>query len=465
MKENKMGTMPMTKLIFSMSLPAMFSMLIQALYNIVDSIFVSFLGENALTAVSLVYPMQMLIISFAVGTGVGINSLISRRLGEKEYDEASHAANHGLVLGFITWIIFALIGIFFTKPFISSMAKGASDVSADIINWGVDYMWVVMVFSFGVFIEVSIEKSIQATGNMLYPMIFQLIGAVINLIFDPIFIFGFGFIPAMGVKGAAIATVMGQIIAMFYALYIALKKDFHVKFTLKNFKFRLKTVKDIYVVGIPSIVMQSIASVLITFLNKILIVLTPTAVTVLGVYYKLQSFVFMPVFGLTQGVMPIMGYNYGARNSDRVKKSFKLLLTVSLTYTVLLWACVMLAPGAFARLFTTNAELIEFTTHAMRIYCGAMFFLGIQISCQKTFVSIGNAPCSIIVAVLRKFVLLIPLIYILPAFLPDKTTAVYLAEPVADAIAVTCTAFLFAWQFKKALRKLEQPASVRKKEA
>lgn len=452
MKENKMGTMPMTKLIFSMSLPAMFSMLIQALYNIVDSIFVSFLGENALTAVSLVYPMQMLIISFAVGTGVGVNSLISRRLGEKEYDEASHAANHGLVLGFITWIIFALIGIFFTKPFISSMAKGASDVSADIINWGVDYMWVVMVFSFGVFIEVSIEKSIQATGNMLYPMIFQLIGAVINLIFDPIFIFGFGFIPAMGVKGAAIATVMGQIIAMFYALYIALKKDFHVKFTLKNFKFRLKTIKDIYVVGIPSIVMQSIASVLITFLNKILIVLTPTAVTVLGVYYKLQSFVFMPVFGLTQGVMPIMGYNYGARNRKRLVDAVKKGTIIAAVIMAVGTAIFSLFPRQLLMIFNAKPDMLEIGMPALRIISLNFIPAAIGIMFGTFFQAIGRGVYSLTVSFLRQIVLILPVAKFLSQF---GVINVWFAFPIAESFSLIFCIFMYMNVYKKQIKTMQ----------
>lgn len=449
MSENKMGTMPMTKLIFSMSLPAMFSMLIQALYNIVDSIFVSFIGEDALTAVSLVYPMQMLIISFAVGTGVGVNSLISRRLGEKEYDEASHAANHGIVLAFITWVVFALIGLFFTKPFIASMAKGAENVSQNIINWGSDYMWIVMVFSFGVFIEVNIEKSIQATGNMLYPMIFQLIGAVINLIFDPIFIFGAGFIPPMGVAGAAIATVMGQIVSMFYAVYIAHKKDFHVKFSLKNFKFRAKTIKDIYIVGIPSIVMQSIASVLITLLNKILIVLTPTAVTVLGVYYKLQSFVFMPVFGLTQGVMPIMGYNYGARNRKRLVDAVKKGTVIAAVIMALGTAVFSLFPKQLLLIFNAKPDMLEIGIPALRIISLNFVPAAVGIMFGTFFQATGKGVYSLTVSFLRQIVLILPVAKFLSGF---GVTNVWFAFPIAESVSLVFCIFMYIKVYKKQIK-------------
>lgn len=449
MSENKMGTMPMTKLIFSMSLPAMFSMLVQALYNIVDSIFVSFIGEDALTAVSLVYPMQMLIISFAVGTGVGVNSLISRRLGEKKYDEASHAANHGIVLAFITWVVFALIGLFFTKPFIASMAKGAENVSQNIINWGNDYMWIVMVFSFGVFIEVNIEKSIQATGNMLYPMIFQLIGAVINLIFDPIFIFGAGFIPPMGVAGAAIATVMGQIVSMFYAIYIAHKKDFHVKFSLKNFKFRAKTIKDIYIVGIPSIVMQSIASVLITLLNKILIVLTPTAVTVLGVYYKLQSFVFMPVFGLTQGVMPIMGYNYGARNRKRLVDAVKKGTVIAAVIMALGTAVFSLFPKQLLLIFNAKPDMLEIGIPALRIISLNFVPAAIGIIFGTFFQATGKGVYSLTVSFLRQIVLILPVAKFLSGF---GVTNVWFAFPIAESVSLVFCIFMYIKVYKKQIK-------------
>lgn len=452
MSENKMGTMPVTKLILSMSLPAMFSMLIQSLYNIVDSVFVSALGEDALTAVSLAYPMQMLIVAFAVGTSVGVNSLIARRLGEQKHKEATYAAGHGLVLSIITWAVFAIIGIFFTKAFITSMASGNSDVSKDVINWGIDYMSIVMIFSFGAFVCISLEKSIQATGNMFYPMIFQLIGAIVNIILDPIFIFGYFGVPAFGVKGAAIATVLGQIISMIYALIVVSKKDFAVKFTLKGFKFRLKTVKDIYAVGIPSIVMQSIASVLITLLNKILILLTPTAVTVLGVYFKLQSFVFMPVFGLTQGVMPIIGYNYGAKNRKRltetVKKGVIFALAIMFAGTLLF----MIIPNKLLMIFNASQDMLKIGVPALRTICINFMPAAIGIMFGTFFQAIGKGVYSLIISFLRQIVILLPAAYLLSYL---GVTYVWYAFPIAESFALIVSIFMYISVYRKKIKVLE----------
>ncbi|MBE7037574.1 MAG: MATE family efflux transporter [Ruminococcaceae bacterium] len=451
MAENKMGTMPVTKLILSMSLPAIFSMLIQSLYNIVDSIFVSALGEDALTAVSLAYPMQMLIVAFAVGTGVGVNSLIARRLGEKRQEEANHAAVHGIVLSIITWVIFALIGIFFTKPFILGMASGNNDVSQNIINWGIDYMSVVMIFSFGAFICVSFEKSIQATGNMFYPMIFQLLGAIINIILDPIFIFGYFGVPAFGVKGAAIATVLGQILSMVYAVYVVCKKDFAVKFNLKGFKFRLKTVKDIYAVGIPSIVMQSIASVLITFLNKILILLTPTAVTVLGVYFKLQSFVFMPVFGLTQGVMPIMGYNFGAKNKARLKETVKKGVIFAFSIMAAGTLLFMIIPKQLLMIFNASKDMLKIGIPALRTISINFMPAAIGIMFGTFFQAIGKGVYSLIISFLRQIIILLPAAKILSYL---GVTYVWYAFPIAESVALVVSIFMYISVYNKKIRTL-----------
>ena len=310
---NKMGTEPIGKLLLSMSLPAMFSMLIQALYNIVDSIYVAQIGEHALTAVSLAFPVQNLMIAVSVGTGVGLNSLISRRLGERREKEASAAATHGVLISFAESLLFLLFGLFFCRMFFSAFTSDST-----VIQMGVDYTSIVTIFSFGSFIQINLEKTLQATGNMFYPMVFQLIGAITNIILDPIFIFGWFGLPAMGVAGAAIATVAGQILAMLYAVYVMVRKEHAVHITFKGFHFSGAIVRDIFQVGFPSIIMQSIGSVMIMALNNILIVFSQAAVAVLGVYFKLQSFVFMPVFGLGAGALPIMGFNYGARNKKRL---------------------------------------------------------------------------------------------------------------------------------------------------
>ena len=299
-----MGTMPMFKLILSMSLPAMLSMTVQAMYNIVDSYFVAQVSENALTAVSLVFPMQTFLISVGAGTAVGLNSLISRRLGEKRQKEADSAATHGILLGVFNWILFVIIGVFFSGAFIKSF-----NAAKEVENMAIQYMSINCIFSLGVFIEINIEKILQATGNMIYPMIFQMIGAITNIILDPIFIFGLLGVPRMEVAGAAIATVIGQNVAMVVSLIVIFTKEHKVTIEFKNFKFNKSIVKNIYAVGFPSIVMQAIGSVMVVGVNAIIITFTATAVAVFGVYYKLQSFVFMPVFGLMQGVMPVFVYN------------------------------------------------------------------------------------------------------------------------------------------------------------
>ena len=289
-KQNKMGTAPIFPLIVSMSLPAMFSMLIQAMYNIVDSIFVARVGDNALTAVSLAFPIQTLIIAVAVGTGVGLNSLISRRLGEQNYEAANSAASHGPFLGICSWLVFAVFGLFFSRTFFEAFTE-----TAQVIEMGTQYISIVTIFSFGSFVQINFEKILQATGNMFYPMLFQLVGAVTNIILDPIFIFGYFGFPKMGVAGAAVATVAGQILAMVFSVYVAFRKNHAVTIQIKGFRPQKAVIQEIYAVGLPSIVMQSIGSVLVMGLNAILITFSEIAV--------LQA----PVLCLYAGVRPQPG--------------------------------------------------------------------------------------------------------------------------------------------------------------
>lgn len=446
---NKMGTMPMLRLILNMSLPAMFSMLILSLYNVVDSIFVSQLGENALTSVSLAYPVQMLLISFAVGTGVGINSLISRKLGEKSYEEAHKAASHGIVLSMITYVIFALAGVFLSESFIKMCST--SDTSPAVISDAVKYLSIVMIFSFGSFYEVSIEKAIQATGNMFYPMIFQLMGAVINIILDPIFIFGYFGIPKMGVAGAAIATVAGQIISAVFAMYISKVKTFHVDFSLKKFKFNLKTVKNIYQVGVPAIIMQSIGSVLITFLNIILMPLSSTAVAVLGVYFKLQSFVFMPVFGLTQGLMPIMGYNFGAKNRKRLVTSIKEGVIIAAIIMALGTFLFMIIPRQLLMIFNASENMLKIGIPALRIISFNFIPAAIGIVTSTAFQAMGKGTYSLIVSVLRQLVIILPVAKFLSSF---GVNATWLAFPIAEIVSLFVSIGLFINIYKKQIKTL-----------
>ena len=430
-KSNKMGTMPMLKLILNMSLPAMFSMLIMSLYNIVDSMFVSQISGNALTSVSLAYPMQMMIVAFSVGTGVGANSLISRRLGERKQDEANLAAAHGIVLAVATWIVFVMAGLFLSGPFIKMCSSpSTSDV---IIKDAKTYLTIVMVFSIGAFYATSVEKIVQATGNMFYPMMFQLIGAISNIILDPIFIFGYFGIPKMGVAGAATATVIGQIISAVYAYYVVKRKDFHVSFSFKNFKLNFKIIKNIYQVGIPAILMQSIASVLTTFLNMILITLSEVAVAVLGIYFKLQSFVFMPVFGLNQGVMPIMGYNFGARNRQRLMDCYKKAILIALIIMSVGTVLFMTIPHILLSIFNANKEMMEIGIPALRIICINFIPAALGIMSSTLFQAVGKGTYSLCVSVLRQLVIILPVAYYLSQF---GVSATWLAFPIAEILSL-----------------------------
>ncbi len=444
--ENKMGTMPVLKLIISMSVPAMFSMLIQSLYNVVDSIFVAQIGEEALTAVSLAFPIQMLLVAVGVGTGVGINSLVSRRLGEKQQEEANHAATHGMILAVVSWILFALVGIFFTKPFFRNFTENPA-----VSQMGILYTKIVTICSFGVFLEINIEKTLQATGNMIYPMIFQLIGAVTNIILDPIMIFGLLGFPAMGVGGAALATVIGQIFAMLFSIYIAFAKSHQVHISLKHFKLRMKTVKDIYAVGFPAIIMQAIGSVLIVGLNKILIGFSEAAVAVLGVYYKLQSFIFMPVFGLTQGVMPIMGYNYGARNKKRLMQALK--------YGCIIAACIMfvgtllflLFPKTLLMMFNASPAMLDAGIPALRIICTCFVPAAFGILFSTLFQAVGMGAKSLMISLLRQLVVILPCAYLFSRIGLNYT---WLAFPTAEIVSFFASLIIFYFLYEKHLKNL-----------
>lgn len=449
-KENKMGATPMMKLIISMSLPAMLSMLVQALYNIVDSMFVSWYSQSALTAVSLAFPIQMLMISVGVGTGVGINSLVSRRLGEQKQEEADHAATHGLILGALSWLLFLIFGLFFTKPFFAAFSDDPT-----IIAMGDQYLSIACVFSFGILIEVAAEKTLQATGNMIFPMIAQLIGAITNIILDPIFIFGWMGIPSMGIAGAAIATVTGQILSMIFLLGILLFGNHAVNIRFKNFRFRAKTVKDIYAVGFPSIIMQSIGSVLVMGLNAILGTISETGVAILGVYYKLQSFVFMPVFGLTQGLMPIMGYNYGARKAKRLVSSLKLgsiiALVIMVMGTLLFWGMT----EQLLSIFKADAQMMADGIPALRIISLCFIPAAMGITFSTIFQAVGMGFKSLLISLLRQLILILPVAYFL-----SKMGLIYVwyAFPIAEAISFVVSIFIYLHLYKTHIKNLAEAA-------
>ena len=351
-KENKMGTMPMTRLIFNMSLPAIFSMTVLAMYNVVDSIFIGNYDQRGLTAVSLAYPLQLLLIAASVGTAIGVNSLVSRKLGEKDFEKANSAATHGLVLCVFTYSIFLLLGLFAVKPFMNAFSQDAV-----VADYGVQYLTVVLCFSFFSIVQVMIEKTLQATGNMIYPMLFQIVGAVVNIIFDPLLIFGIGIFPELGVLGAAIATVFGQFCGMVFSLAVLFLKKHEIKINLKNFRLDMGMVKNIYSVGFPSIIMQSIGAVMMLGLNSIFKAAdSEVSVRIYGIYFKLQSFVFMPCFGLNQGLMPIIGYNYGARNKERMYSALKrgMIIAAAIMFigVLLMW----LIPDVLISMFGGDKE-------------------------------------------------------------------------------------------------------------
>lgn len=444
---DKMGSTPMLRLILSMSLPTMFSMIIQAMYNIVDSVFVSSLGQDALTALSLAYPLQLMTISVAVGTGVGINSFISRRLGEKNQELANNGAANGIFISIISWLVFLLVGIFLTVPFFKLF-----NPTPGVMKYGVDYTSIILIFSVGVMVEIAIEKVLQATGNMIFPMIFQLIGAVTNIILDPLFIFGIGPFPRMEVAGAAIATVIGQILAMLFAIYIFFFKKHAVQVHVRNFKPSLKIIKNIYAVGFPSIIMQSISSVLVVGLNAILMGFSEAAVSVHGIYYKMQSFVFMPVFGLNQGLMPIMGYNFGAKNKDRLHSAIRygciIAAFIMLCGTVIFWVF----PAQILSLFNANDDILNMGIMAMRFISLSFLPAAIDIIFSTTFQAVGKGFSSMILSLLRQLVFILPAALVLSNF---GVNAVWFAYPIAEVGALIVAIFLYTRINRKVFSKLQ----------
>lgn len=448
-RQNKMGTAPVLPLIFSMVLPAMFSMLVQALYNIVDSYFVAQVSEKGLAAVSLAFPLQNLLISFAVGTAVGVTSLISRRLGQGRQEEANSAAAHGILLAICTWVLFAIYGAFFSTPFFRLF-----ETDPEIIQMGSSYISICCVFSFGVFVEVTLEKTLQATGNMIWPMIFQLIGAITNIILDPIMIFGLLGFPAMGVAGAAIATVIGQILSMVVSSLVITFRDHDIHITFRGFRPDWKIIKDIYVVGVPSIVMQSIGTVMTMAINGILSSFSTAAYTVFGLYFKLQSFVFMPVFGLNQGLLPILGYNYGARNKRRMMSAFRSGCVIALVIMAVGMVIFLAFPQWLLGIFNASADLLEIGVPALRIICTCFLFAALGIVSSTLFQAVGRGIYSLIVSLMRQLVVLVPAAWLL-AQITHQVTAVWWAFPIAECFSLVVSLVLFLRLYRKEIRNLE----------
>lgn len=446
--ENKMGVMPINKLLITMSLPMIISMLVQALYNVVDSIFVAQISENALTAVSLAFPLQNFMIAVGSGTGVGINALLSKSLGEKNYDEANKVANNGIFLAIISYLLFFLIGIFGVRFFFECQTN-----VAEIIDGGYYYLLICTTCSFGLFGQFVFERLMQSTGKTFYIMLTQGLGAITNIILDPILIFGlFGF-PKMGTAGAAIATVTGQIFAMILAIYLNATKNHEIKVQIKGFRPNLQTIKKIYSVGIPSIIMGSISSVMTFGMNKIIIVFTSTATAVFGVYFKLQSFVFMPVFGLNNGMVPIVSYNYGAKNKDRIISTIK----ISIVYAVgimLIGLCVLqIFPEQLLTLFNASNELISIGVPALKTISLSFIFAGFCIILGSVFQSLGNGILSLMVSVVRQLVVLLPCAYLLSK--TGNLNLVWWAFPISEIASVFLSYIALIYVYKKEIKPLD----------
>lgn len=426
--------MPINKLLISMSLPMIISMLVQALYNIVDSMFVSQLSENALTAVSLAFPAQNLMIAVATGTGVGINALLSKSLGEKNLSVANKTAANGIFLAFFSFLIFAVAGFFFAHTFFTLQ----TDIS-DIVSDGTSYLTICCVFSFGLFFQVTLERLLQSTGKTFYTMITQGTGAIINIILDPILIFGLLGFPKMGVAGAAVATVAGQIVAALLALYFNLTKNEELHFSRKTFRLEGHIVKRIYAVGVPSIIMASIGSVMTFGMNKILIGFSSTAAAVFGVYYKLQSFVFMPVFGLNNGTVPIVAYNFGARRGDRMKKTIKYSICAAVGIMIVGMLLFQSIPDRLLRLFDASDEMLRIGVPALRIISLAFPLAGFGIGASSVFQALGYSVYSMIVSLIRQLVVLIPCAYVIGRVTGD-VTGVWWAFFIAELVSLMVSA-------------------------
>ena len=446
--ENKMGTMPVRKLLMSMAWPAILSMTINAMYNVVDSIFVSRIGEDALTAVSLVNPIQMMIIAISVGSGVGINSLIARRLGAKNQDAADKAASTSIRIGLFNYLIFFIIGVFFAKPFIS----GYADEGTIIYDSACQYLQIICIGSLFLNIQVVLEKVLQSTGNMVAPMKCSLTGAVVNIVLDPILIFGMFGLPEMGVAGAAIATITGQMCGMIMGITIVIRGEHLVKIKLKGFKMDWRIVGDIYKVGLPSIVMQSIGSFMIIFYNMILVAYSTTAVAVLGIYFRIQSFVFMPVFGLNQGAMPIMGYNYGAKNKERLmstyKEAFKVALIVMAAGTVLFQAI----PAQLLMIFDASEEMLRIGVPALRLISICFIPAAFGIITGTLFQGTGHGVLSLYASVIRQLIGILPLAFILIRI--GGVTLSWLSFPLAEILGLVYSAVMLKWLYKNEISKL-----------
>lgn len=442
-RENKMGVMPVNKLLLTMSIPMVISMMIQALYNVVDSIFVARINENALTAVSLVFPVQSIMIAVSTGTCVGVNAILSKRLGEKRLEEADKTANIAVLLSILSYGVFLIIGLFCSEFFFSVQTG-----EAQIIAYGASYMRIVCCCSFGLFLQVCFERLLQSTGRTFYTMLMQGTGAIINIILDPIMIFGYLGFPKMGIAGAAVATVTGQIIAMLLGLFFNRKVNHEIHLSIRKMVFDREIIKEIYKIGVPAILMQSIGSVMVFLMNKILLGFTSTATAVFGIYFKLQSFVFMPIFGLSNGLVPIVAYNYGAKNRDRMIKAVKYSMFYAIGFMCLGMLLAECVPGSLLLMFDASESMLAIGIPAIRILCTCFVLAGFNIIASSLFQAVGDSIYSLVMSAIRQLIVLLPAAYLLS--LTGNLDAVWLSFPIAEIAALIVSSALL----RKVLKKL-----------
>ncbi len=442
--ENKMGNMPVDRLLITMSLPMMISMLVQALYNIVDSIFVSRINEYALRAVSLAFPIQSLMI--AVGTGVGINAFLSRTLGEKDFKKANTIAVNGIFIELVSYVIFVLVGIFVSRPFFASQT-----VIPEVREYGVVYLTVCCCASIGIFMQITFERLLQSTGRTMYTMVTQGVGAVINLILDPILIFGLFGLPGLGVAGAAAATVIGQIAAAVLAVVLNLKANRELHISFRGFRPDMGLIGNIYKVGVPSIVMQAIGSVMTYGMNLILEAFG-AAQTVFGVYFKLQSFIFMPIFGLNNGMVPIIAYNFGAGSRERVVKTIKSSIAYAVGIMLVGLAVMEAFPAQLIGLFNASPELLEIGVPALRIICLSFCFAGYCIVVGSVFQALGNGVYSMIVSIARQLCVLLPVAWLFS--LSGNVDLIWWSFPIAELVSLGLSTFFLIRIDRNVIRRI-----------
>lgn len=445
--ENKMGVMPVPKLILNISLPMVFSMLVQALYNVVDSIFVAQINESALTAISLAFPIQNLMISFGIGTSVGVNALLSTRLGQKRFDDVNKAAMNGIFLAVCNFAAFFVAGLFMLRPYLQTQVH-----DAEIIKYGMDYMNIVVLGSLGIFSVVMFDRILQSTGLTFYTMISQISGALTNIILDPILIFGLGPFPRMEMAGAALATILGQYVSASLSIIFNLTKNKEVQFKFRGFRPHRKTIFEIYRVGVPAICMNAIGSVTIYFLNLVLGAFSTTAIAVYGVYFKLQSFLFMPLFGLNNGIVPIIAYNYGAEKKKRILQTIRTGLLYGLTIMTIGVLLFEFFPAELLRLFAASDHMISIGVPALRTIAISFIGAAIAITFGSTFQAFSQATYSLIVSFLRQVVVLIPAAYFLS--LTGDVRNVWWAFPIAEIMSVSVSVFFIIRIYKTKIKPM-----------